>query len=667
MASRSISVWATHIFVSGWRRDNVTYLSNGNAIITAFVKEPTQIVNVDGEQKESGYVYVFSQPDLLQPDTNPFVTRTVDNISTGGDYTPPDTYIGDIDNPMMRNNLWYVTIAVTGSTVCGVWDSCDYTFDTAAELWEKVDAGELVPISLLDNAVCDIYIKGNIKPSIFARWHLESTDTASPLTMQARFCYSVTDLQDIKTNETYNIPEPDTSKWYVNYPTYYFDYDSKWDTTYLSLAGTFDQYLNPVSRVEYFGVDGTPDNIDLLFRFVNSDDKIGSLYRISIPISPSSASDITVQLIEQSSYNPNFNTQVVIHYDAEPTDIISPDDSGYPSGSDIDGGDDGKYGTDPDIEAFDDADGIGFDGNAVLTKSYAVTAATLRNIGEKLWTQDYFNVLKIQNNPIENIIAVKAYPFDNAGASTENVKVGDIDFGVSGDIVPSVVKFSIASGSYSGRIKYTGKYGNYLDLAPFTKIKVNLPYVGLIDIDPADIFNATLKVEYVVDLVTGQCMAKLTVDGIPYMNCYGNMGVDVPLTSSNRVQTELKQASAMVSAYGGAAGQLMSGDVAGAGINAAASTLSFMGADYATQRTASLSPACDTFANHAVFLLIEYPLFTGESAGYKHLHGYPCHKYMPLSSFSGFVQVDKRADIQIAMTSEENAILENLLTTGVYI
>ena len=55
--------------------------------------------------------------------------------------------------------------------------------------------------------------------------------------------------------------------------------------------------------------------------------------------------------------------------------------------------------------------------------------------------------------------------------------------------------------------------------------------------------------------------------------------------------------------------------------------------------------------------------------GYKHLHGYPTNKYLTLSKIPAgkFVQVDMRTDLQIAATSEENAMLERLLTEGVYV
>ena len=153
------------------------------------------------------------------------------------------------------------------------------------------------------------------------------------------------------------------------------------------------------------------------------------------------------------------------------------------------------------------------------------------------------------------------------------------------------------------------------------------------------------------------------------MEVRGNMGIDIPLTASNAMQVQLKQATMAMGAVAGAAGHLMAGDAAGAGVSAMSGALNIAGMDYQTQRTGAPSPVCSSFANHAIVVSIEHPLVSGAtpSAGYKHLHGYPCHKYRTLSGLSGFVQIDRRTDIQIAMTAEENRMLESLLTTGVFI
>lgn len=540
-----------------------------------------------------------------------------------------------------------------------------YHFDSLQMLMTAIDNGDIRPI--LPDVYFDIYINGTDKPSISVNW--TAGEELSPVLLKPRVWLraeaKVPLAPEVVEYQGYNVPNA-TGAWNVDYAGEQ-NYGGSYSTTYLSIMAAFEGYLNAVSKVEQWGFDGVPDYVGFYLRMDYGDDTMGELHRVSITTDGQGSSTAIAD-----SGNANYSTYVRFHA-GEPDYELPDDDSSYPTGTGADGQGNGRYDPNdlPDLPAFEESAGIGFDGNAVLTKTYSVSAQTLQNVGQKLWTQSYFNVLKIQNNPIENIVAVKHFPFETTGTS-EEIKVGDVAFGVNGDKVPSVVKKVI------GTCKYSGHFGNFLDLSPYTICKLNLPYIGLIQLDASDLFNSTLKVEYVIDLVTGQCMAILTLDGIPYMNCCGNMGVDVPLTSTDRVQTELKAASATISAVGGSAGQIIAGNVGGGVVSGASAALSIAGADYNSQRTAQQSPACASFENHKVFLQIERPLYNPESEGYKHLHGYPTHKYMTLQALYNaadsaqknrgvFVAVDRRADIKIAMTAEENRMLEELLTGGVYI
>lgn len=564
---------------------------------------------------------------------------------------------------VIRNGYAYYCLQFPGLRRGGFMEAAD-EYETFTDFTDAMDSGSIEPAT--DRIVFDIYVNGSNEPNIQTRWQFNNRaeQNMSSVLIQPKIWYAAPPLLGSDIKEEGGINVPNTDEWYVE-SAGTFPYAGYSDTTYLSIVEQLGAYLNSVNRVVYWGLDGVPGSVRLLIR-ADYEDEIGQLFRVTIPKAPQSISDLTLEAVANSSTATSYETKVIVHYGEEPDGTIPDDADDYPEGSNIDGDGDGRYDPDdiPDPDDFSDTSGLGFDGNAVLTKTYAVSAATLQNIGQKLWSQDYFNVLKIQNNPMENIVSVKSLPFAMVGTA-EEIKVGDVAFGVNGDKVASVQKKTI------GTVKYSGHFGNYLDLSPFTICKVYLPYIGLIQVDASEIYNSTLKVEYVIDLVTGQCMAILTLDTIPYMNVFGTMGVDVPLSSTDRVQTELRAASVALSSAAGAAGHLMAGDTIGAGVSAGSSMLSLVGTDYNSQRTSNQSPACTSFENHMVFLQIERPLMEyvepGAKTGYKHLHGYPCHKYKKLSELSGFVAVDRRTDINIAMTSEENAMLERMLTEGVYV
>ena len=629
-------------------------------LVTCFVPSTSYAyeINVNGVMKHCGPVFLVGLPPAITP---PTPVTSVSAVITSGDMQAGASQ--PYTNIYSRGDYIYLQQPDGNS---GIYSEADYTFETMQDFYDAMDNGEILPIT--PDVYFDVYVNGSDKPSLFVNW--TAGEDLSPVMLTPKVwigCESlITLIPDITTQEGINAPNP--AAWNVDSAGAQ-SYGGSYSITFLAIQQHFEQYLNAVSKLERWGFNGDPEYVRLYLR-MDYGDQIGELYRVGINIDGSTQENYKVP---DSSLNATYDTYVRIH--AGEPDYVPPEDpEGYPSGTNADDDGPGKYDPDNIPDPDDFTDPVGFDGNAVLTTTYALSDATLQNIGQKLWSQDYFNVLKIQTNPIENIVAVKHFPFAMTGSSQE-VKVGDVAFGINGDKVPSVKTLSI--GSYT----YTGHFKNYLDLSPFTLVKIHLPYIGLFQLDPADILGCKLGVKYYVDLVTGQCMAKLILDeklngkSIPYMTVFGQMGVDIPLTSTDRVQAEIRAASASVSAMGSVVGHLMGGDALGAAVSGATGALNIAGADYTSQRTASQSPVCAAFDTQDVYMLIERPASeyvetqSGTPSGYKHLHGQPSNKYRYLRSYpaGSFVQVDRRADLKFAMTSEENAMLEQLLTEGVYI
>ena len=523
----------------------------------------------------------------------------------------------------------------------------------------------------------DVYLKGNDGPYMDIIWSAdpESFEGLNRVIPHVWFY----DKSLLHSYDQYlSTDERGVTVPFINEPISVFDaIDIKNDWTaehytglYTSIAtSAMIHNTDPLSKIVNYGPNMMPEELILYLRFdfqkinegthqlesVNTD-----LYRLIIPKEWETLADITVEKISGSSYNPMGGIEVELHMGDSQYDTDDDEDD-FGDGTDWTDDDTGRYrkwGTKPSIPDIEDDDGLGFT-DAVLTKSYAVNASTLQYIGAKLWSQDYFDVLRIQDNPIENIISVKQFPFTSSGTA-ESIKVGDVDFQIPGDLVPPAEKFTV------GHVKYEGEYGNFLDGSPYTIVKLILPYIGVVQLDASAILNTDVYVDYVVDRISGDCMAIIRLDKIPYMTVPGHMGIDIPLTSSNRIQAEIAAASNVIKTGATVTGELMAADVLGAGASAATGALSVAGCDYSSQRTAVGGAVCESFANHQVAMTIERPVYQ-MSEGFKKLKGRPCHKYMTLNSFEGFVQIDSRAQINIAMTKEENAQLEQLLTSGVYV
>lgn len=679
MASKTFPVAAANGDNTQSGRLTMTYMNTnalGMATVTIGTDPHIPTFTADGVTYQNPYIntIVFKEPIISGLIA---LSQSVENISMPHAlfdvFADPVVHFGYfINNSQIRYNTARTFSYVQASTSNIGWcpTSPDYHFDTLEEFNAAFENGEIEPV--FDSTFrWDVYINGAKDPALTCIPTYAEGTGLSTLLIKPKLWTAADDL---------DAEYPDPFTWDDTKGIFVVD-ESRWGVLkgqtipllenhveqYLSISEEAAAGLNALEKIVHYGIDGITNHVKLVLQFYYEDEhaSYSDAYLVEIPRDVDNLSDIYMIRYPNTKYNdPEYNIKVVLHLGAPPS-FVDPDSDSFPGGRNSDDDDDGVYTNPTDNPDFTPYDGAGFDGNCVLTKTYKLDAATLQNIGTKLWTQSYFDVLKIQNNPIENIISVKAFPFEPTAAGTsQNIKVGDVDFQISGAKIPNCEKKAI--GTYT----YNGYHGNFLDFSPYTIIKAYLPYCGWIQMDASAIYKRELSFAYAIDYVTGDCLCIINADGMPFMNVKGNMGVDITLTASNCVQSQIKAASGAINSAAQTAGHLMSGDVGGAAVSAASGALSIAGMDFQTQRSGAPSPLCATFENHAIAVFVEHPLPSGAtpSDGYKHLHGYPCHKYTALSSLNGFVQVDTRSDISnIPMTEEERKMLEDLLIEGVYI
>lgn len=446
--------------------------------------------------------------------------------------------------------------------------------------------------------------------------------------------------------------------------TYEFS-DDGYTASYVGASDTWYSSWSDLERVLMFGRDKIPDMLCFLLRFdyMDTTPSWGDLWYVYIPYEYEGAVYCEHAQVANSGNAPAYQTEVNVIGGTPPEQ--PDDDPDKPEDGEDDNGDPtpiGPYDPDSDKIDFSTSTPEGYTGDAVLTKTYCVTSLNMQNVGAKLWSQSYFDVLKVQTNPIENIIACKWFPFTVSGTN-EQIQIGDVPFGVYGDKISSIKVIPFTS-----TFKYTptSNRQGYLSCSPYTMIKLHLPYCGVVQLDATEILERTLSGKYVIDLITGDILVILTLDSMPYINISGKMGVDIPLSATNRAQTELGIANKALSATLGAAAHTIGGDYLGAAGAAGNGILSIMGMDYTTQRSGTHSPACSTYEDRSVWLeIIRSIAYVSE--GYRSGHGYPAHVYRQLRKGQGYVQIDKGARISVAMTDEENRELESIMQQGFYV
>ena len=321
---------------------------------------------------------------------------------------------------------------------------------------------------------------------------------------------------------------------------------------------------------------------------------------------------------------------------------------GYTDDND-NGYNDGKDNDDKDTDTGDVSAGIG-----VLTSTFKMTKERLVQLGQFLWGSNIFDKFSlVNNNPIENIISCKSIPINTDGANQEII-LGNVATGVNGEkISNNFAKQTI------GSIKITEHYHNFLDYAPYTNVILYLPYIGFKELDTTLVMNKTLQVIYTVDAITGGCLAQVYVNSVRLYEFTGNVGIDIPITASNRAQVEAGYIQAGV----GATASALGGNVG----SAVTSLLNSATSQYHYSSTGNPSPMCVASTNRTCYVIIDRPNYQNLKA-FNHTRGRKCYLSKTISTLHGFTICDSNIDLSgINATQSELEELKEILSNGFYV
>ena len=321
---------------------------------------------------------------------------------------------------------------------------------------------------------------------------------------------------------------------------------------------------------------------------------------------------------------------------------------GYTDDND-NGYDDGEDKDDKDDDTGDVSDGIG-----VLTSTFKMTKERLVQLGQFLWGSNIFDKFSlVNNNPIENIISCKSIPINTNGTNQEIV-LGNVSTGVNGEkISNNFAKQTI------GNIAITEHYNNFLDYAPYTNVILYLPYIGFKELDTTLVMNKKLKVIYTVDAITGGCLAQVYSNSVRLYEFTGNVGIDIPITASNRAQVEAGYIQAGVGATMSAVG----GNVG----SAVTSLLNSATSQYHYSSTGNPNPMCVASTNRTCYVIIDRPNYQNLKA-FNHTRGRKCYLSKTIGSLKGFTICDSNIDLSgINATQSELEELKDILSSGFYV
>lgn len=297
---------------------------------------------------------------------------------------------------------------------------------------------------------------------------------------------------------------------------------------------------------------------------------------------------------------------------------------------------------------------------SALWKIYHPTQAQVDQFGGWLWSSAFVDqLLKIFNNPMESIIGlhkVYATPIDSGNTT---IKVGYLD-----SQVPSAYIEEQYITVDCGSVDLYEVFGSVFDYSPFTDVNLYLPFVGIVRLDVSDVMRSTIGIKYGVDVLTGACLAMVTVsrdgyDSILYQYS-GNCAVQYPISSGSYMGI----VSSIISVAGGVAATIATGGgAAPLALGVAGGAIS---AHTNVQHSGSFSGNAGAMGGKIPYLIISRPQ-TKLNSRYSEMEGTPNNYYVTVGECSGYIEARAVHVINVNATDSELDEIQSLLMNGIII
>lgn len=297
---------------------------------------------------------------------------------------------------------------------------------------------------------------------------------------------------------------------------------------------------------------------------------------------------------------------------------------------------------------------------------YKMSYTEVQALGNYLWSDlfDLDSLKKLFSDPMGAILGLSLVPVVPSGGTQTNIIIGNIITNATG----LRLNTQFVSKDF-GTIDINEFWGAFLDYSPYTQIEIYLPFIGIKPLSIDDVMGKTLGLTYNIDIVTGGCVAFITVNDSVLYQFVGQCAMPVPVTAndwSNVVRGALSVAASIGAAVatGGLSAPLTGATVAG-GMSAVASIASTaVSSKLRVEKSGSLAGAGGVMAVQTPYVIITRPR-QALPADLPTFEGYPSYITRTLSSVSGFTVVAEIHLDGITATDAEKAEIKTLLERGV--
>lgn len=373
----------------------------------------------------------------------------------------------------------------------------------------------------------------------------------------------------------------------------------------------------------------------------------------------------------------NFDNTIWISGNPFSEDEFGGDPAGI--GGNASGG--GGYGTpsqdtgDVDGESADDLNLLSIINSGFATL-YNPTGQELSDFASFLYTgitDSIANQLKkLVANPLDYVLFVALCKFNPPTSGRATIGFGSVSSGVSAQKISN--QFCEID---CGTISYNEQFKSFLDYAPNSSVKIYLPFCGTHDLSIDDVMGSKIKVNYLIDLLSGTCIARVKitrqirntapqdarVNDVIY-EFQGNVYLTAPISA-----TDWRGAyQSLIGLAGGVVGGLVSGGLAGATALVSSVASSVTSQKVSVGRSGQAGSNYGYLNNKKPYLILERPI-QSHPTNWGAFEGYTTNVRAKVSQLTGYTEIDESTlwtDFGFA-TDEETQMIKDIMNGGVYL
>lgn len=306
--------------------------------------------------------------------------------------------------------------------------------------------------------------------------------------------------------------------------------------------------------------------------------------------------------------------------------------------------------------------------------NYWITESQMQSFYSSVWETDLTDFVRgaftgIYSNLISNVVSLKFMPTsaENLGGTGDTSPV-ILGFKTYEDLTVQTIGTAVAPIVNIGSYKFAKAYHSFADYAPYTDVRLYLPFVGVVPID-TNLFmgqgggkTATLNIKAQYDLQSGLITYFIMRNKTMISSVSGRMAVEVPISLQSGLDTFSTISRNFVGKATSFAGNIATGNPIGMVADIA------QGSATAPPQTVFSSTGGDGafYAHPKCMIMIRHPQYN-RPKNYSHVVGFPAYVTKKVSDLQGF-NIVQNPVIPLAdgMTGAEHDMIVTAMQRGLY-